>query len=125
MWDMSTVQKSIVAPLNRLSYQLKGEHQTQTFAYCSMDFITDLPLVNRFDSLLIVVDQGLTKGVILVPCKKSITAEEMAQLLLKNLYKRFGLPDKIISDRGPQSSKAFIEPLKLLGRLSMVRVSGP
>ena len=34
---------------------------------------------------------------------------------MENLYKRFGLPDKIILDRGPQfSSKAFIELLKLL-----------
>ena len=40
----------------------------------------------------------------------------MAKLLLDNLYKRFGLPDKIISDRGPQfASKSFIELLKLLG----------
>jgi hypothetical protein len=72
-----------------------------------MDFITDLPSVNGFDSLLIVVDQGLTKGVILVPCKKWITAEEMTQLLLENLYKRFGLSDKIISDHSPQL--AFIK----------------
>ena len=35
---------------------------------------------------------------------------------MENLYKRFGLPDKIISDRGPQfASKAFLELLKLLG----------
>ena len=35
---------------------------------------------------------------------------------MENLYKRFGLPDKIISDRGPQfTSKAFKELLKLLG----------
>ena len=64
----------------------------------------------------IVVDQGLLKGVILIPCSKTLTLEETAQLLLENLYKQFGLPDKIISDRGPQfASKAFIELLKLLG----------
>ena len=41
---------------------------------------------------------------------------DTAQLLLKNLYKQFGLPDKIIPDRGPQfASKAFVELLKLLG----------
>ena len=35
---------------------------------------------------------------------------------MENLYKRFGLPDKIILDRGPQfASKTFIELLKLLG----------
>jgi hypothetical protein len=45
-----------------------------------------------------------------------ITAEGIAKLLLENLYKWFGLPDKIISDRGPQFVlKAFIELLKLLG----------
>ena len=34
---------------------------------------------------------------------------------LENLYKLFGLQDKIILDRGPQfASKAFIELLKLL-----------
>ena len=76
----------------------------------------DLPPVEGFDSLLVMVDQGLTKGVILTPCKKTITAEETGRLLLENLYKRFGLPDKIISDRGPQfASKSFVELLKLLG----------
>ena len=76
----------------------------------------DLPLSEGFDSILVVVDQGLTKGVILIPCNKTITAEGTAQLLFKNLYKRFGLMDKIISDREPQfASKAFIELLKLLG----------
>ena len=56
------------------------------------------------------------KGVILIPCTKTLTSEDMAQLLFDNLYKRFGLPDKIISDQGPQfTSKAFTELLKLLG----------
>ena len=81
-----------------------------------MDLITDLPQVDGHDFILVVVDQGLLKGVILIPCSKTLTSEETAQLLLENLYKRFGLPDKIISDRGPQfASKAFIELLKLLG----------
>jgi len=81
-----------------------------------MDFITDLPLVKGFDSILVVVDQGLSKGVILIPCNKTITAEGTAKLLLDNLYKRFGLPDKIISDRDPRfASRTFLELLKLLG----------
>ena len=78
--------------------------------------ITDLPLADSFDSILVMVDQGLLKGVILIPCTKTLTSEDMAQLLLDNLYKRFRLPDKIISDQGPQfASKAFTELLKLLG----------
>ena len=94
----------------------EGASTTQPFANCSMDFITDLPPVKGYDSILVVVDQGLTKGIVLIPCSKTISAEETAQLLLENLYKRFGLPDKIISDQGPQfASKAFVELLKLLG----------
>jgi transposase InsO family protein len=35
---------------------------------------------------------------------------------LDNLYKQFGLPDKMLSDQGPQfAAKAFHELLKLLG----------
>ena len=71
---------------------------TRPFAHCSMDLITDLPLSNGFDSILVMVDHGLMKGVILLPCNKTITAEQVANLLLENLYKRFGLPDEIISD---------------------------
>ena len=94
----------------------EGAKLTCPFANCSMDLITDLPPVDGFDSILVVVDQGLTKGVILIPCEKMITAEGTAKLLLENLYKRFGLPDKIISDQGLQfASKAFVELLKLLG----------
>jgi hypothetical protein len=94
----------------------EGAKSLRPFANCSMDLITDLPPADGYDSILVVVDQGLSKGVILVPCNKTLTSEDTARLLLENLYKRFGLPDKIISDRGPQfASKAFIELLKLLG----------
>jgi hypothetical protein len=80
-----------------------------------MDFITDLPLVEGYDSILVVVDQGLLKGVILCPCAKMITWEGTATLLWNNLFKKFGLPDEIISDRDPRfAAYAFQELLKLL-----------
>ena len=95
---------------------MEGATSLWPFANCSMDLITDLPLADGFDSILVVVDQGLSKGVILIPCNKTITSEDTAHLLLEILYKRFGLPDKIISDRGHQfASKAFKELLKVLG----------
>jgi Chromo (CHRromatin Organisation MOdifier) domain len=80
-----------------------------------MDLITDLPLVERYDSILVMVDQGLSKGVILCPCAKTITWEGTATLLHDNLFKRFGLPDEIISDRDPRfAAHTFQELLKLL-----------
>ena len=102
---------------SRLAYvPTEGAQTTRPFAHSSMDLITNLPLANGYDSILIVVDQGLLKGVILSLCNKTITSENTAKLLLEGLYKRFGLPDKIISDWGPQfASKAFTELLKLIG----------
>ena len=72
---------------------IESAKTTRPFAHCSMDLITDLPPVEGFYSILVMVDQGLSKGVILIPCTKTLTAEGAAQLLLDNLYKRFGLPD--------------------------------
>ena len=43
--------------------------ETLPFKQISYDLITDLPVLNGFDSLLVVVDQGLSKGVILCPTK--------------------------------------------------------
>ena len=81
-----------------------------------MDLITDLPLIDNCDSILVVVDRGLTKGVIFIPTTQTLTADGAGQLLLDNLYKRFGLPDKILSDQGSQfAAQAFQEMLKLLG----------
>jgi hypothetical protein len=80
-----------------------------------MDLITDLSPVEGYDSILVVIDQGLSKGVILCPCTKKITWEGTATLLCDNLFKRFGLPDKIILDRDPRfAAHAFQELLKLL-----------
>ena len=92
-----------------------AEHP-QPFSLITMDFITDLPVSDGFDSIMVMVDHGSTKGVILESCDKTITAEQMGTILLTSSYKCFGLPDKAISDRGPQfASHAFRELGRLLG----------
>ncbi len=72
----------------------------------SLDFITDLPLVNSFDSVLVVVDR-FTKMSHFIPCNKSITGEQTAKLFLDNIVRLHGLPDDIVSDRGPQFVSKF------------------
>jgi hypothetical protein len=52
-----------------------------------MDLITDLPPIDRYDSILVMVDRGNTKGAILIPTAKTLTQEGAGQLLLDNLYK--------------------------------------
>ena len=76
----------------------------------------DLLEINGFDSVMVMVDHGLMKGVIFIPCNKSIDALGAADLYLHHVYTRFGLPDKIISDRDPRfASHLYQELKKLLG----------
>ena len=64
-----------------------------------MDFLTDLPTTpDGFDSIMVMVDHGLTKGIILKECKKTINAFQTAMIILQEIVRRFGLPDKLISD---------------------------
>ena len=101
--------------LSHPSYMpIEGAKSMRPFASCSMDMITNLPTLGGYNSILAVVDHSLMKGVILIPCNKTLMADQCAQLLLDNIYKWFGLMDKIISDWGPQfAAKSFLELLKL------------
>jgi hypothetical protein len=66
-----------------------------------------LPPSDSFDSVMVVVDHGLTKGVIYAPCTKDIDAAGIAQLFLSHVFPHVGLHDRVISDRGPQFASAF------------------
>jgi hypothetical protein len=63
-----------------------------------MDLITDLPPIDNCDSILVMVERGNTKGENFIPMAKTLTQEGAGQLLLDNLCKQFGLPDKMLSD---------------------------
>ena len=74
------------------------------------DFITDLPLSNNLDSILVFVDR-LTKMTHLVPCRKTTTAPEFAQLFLESVVRLHGLPESIVSDRGSVFTSHFWKSL--------------
>ena len=97
------------------------------FFLITMDFITDLLVSDGFDSIMVMVDHGSTKGVILESCNKTITAEQTGTILLTLLYKCFSLPDKAISDRGPQFASHTCRELgQLLGiKLNMSTAHHP
>ncbi len=80
-----------------------------------MGFITDLPIVKAKNSILVVVDY-LTKMAHFTPCSKSITLEETTQSILDEIVRVHGLPEEIVSDRGPQFTSKFWRRLfELLG----------
>ncbi|MBW0546526.1 hypothetical protein O181_086241 [Austropuccinia psidii MF-1] len=61
-----------------------------------MDFITQFPLSNNFDSILVVVDR-FSKMVIFIPTYGAITALELAQIFISHVFSKHGLPKLKIS----------------------------
>jgi hypothetical protein len=81
------------------------------FETVAMDFIVKLPLSSGFDSILTITDHDCTKAALFIPCNKTITAEGVAELYLQHVFKRFGLPRKIISNRDPRLAGKFAKAL--------------
>ncbi|MBW0484137.1 hypothetical protein O181_023852 [Austropuccinia psidii MF-1] len=63
-----------------------------------MDFITQLPLSNSFDCIVVVVDR-FSKMIIFIPAYKPITALDLAQIFINHFFSKHGLPSSIVSDR--------------------------
>ena len=86
----------------------------------SLDFITDLPLSKGYDTILTVVDR-FTKMAHFLPCVKTFTSQQMVNLVMREVFKHHGLPNDIVSDRGPQFIskiwKHLLEILKISSKL--------
>jgi transposase InsO family protein len=69
----------------------------------SMDFVVGLPPSKRrevvYDSILVVVCR-YSKMVRFIPCYNDITAPELADTLVDEIFSKFGVPRSIVSDRG-------------------------
>ena len=85
-----------------------------------MDFITDLPetqavdtLGRPFDRIVTFVDR-FSKMVLLRPCSKHLTAEQMAQLFYDTVFVNFGMPLTLVSDRDTLFTSTFFKHLTLI-----------
>jgi hypothetical protein len=67
----------------------------------SLDYLTHLLVSNGFDNVLIVVDHP-TRMAHFLPCMKSVTTEETANLFLHGVYILQGLPRVLVSDHDPK-----------------------
>ncbi|MBW0516706.1 hypothetical protein O181_056421, partial [Austropuccinia psidii MF-1] len=74
--------------------------------YLSMDFITQLPLCNNFDSIILVADR-FSKMEIFIPAYGTITALELAEIFISHVFSKHGLPVSIVSDRGSLFVSSF------------------
>src|SRR5882757_760299 len=77
------------------------------FAQVAMDLITGLPTSQGYNSILTIVDHGCSWAAIFLPCQKTITGPQIAQLYYQHLYPWFGLPRRLISDRDPRFTSHF------------------
>ncbi|MBW0572542.1 hypothetical protein O181_112257 [Austropuccinia psidii MF-1] len=75
-----------------------------------MDFLTQLPLSNSFDSILVIVDR-FSKMAVFLPTMSSITSFNLAHLFIKNIFSKHGLPSSIVSDRGSLFVSCFWDNL--------------
>ncbi|QRW17568.1 Retrotransposable element Tf2 protein [Rhizoctonia solani] len=86
------------------------ELPTCLWQHVSYDMIVDLPKDSNSDSILVIVD-SFTKYVILVECSKKLKAPELADLFLQHIWKRYGMPEKTISDQGRVFNNKFLKAL--------------
>ncbi len=85
------------------------------WSHLGVDFVTDLPVSEGNTCILVVVDR-LTKSCRLIPLKNLPTAMETAEKIFNHVFRYFGIPEDIVSDRGPQFiSRVWKNFLKLLG----------
>jgi len=74
----------------------------------SIDIIGPLPKLNGMDTIVVIVDQ-FTKMIRLKATITNISSEEIAKIYRDKIWKLYGVPRKILSDRRPQFASKFIK----------------
>ncbi|XP_052001342.1 uncharacterized protein ccser2a isoform X1 [Xyrauchen texanus] len=86
------------------------------WSHIAMDFMTDLPNSQGHSTILTVIDR-FSKACRLLPLPKLPTALETAEHLFQYVFRFYGLPEEIVSDRGTQFTsrvwKAFCRLLNV------------
>ncbi|GJR62370.1 putative reverse transcriptase domain-containing protein [Tanacetum coccineum] len=78
----------------------------------TMDFVSGLPRTpSGYDSIWVIVDR-LTKSAHFLPIKKTDSIEKLAQLYLKEIVCKHGVPTSIISDRDSLFTSRFWKSLQ-------------
>ena len=83
---------------------------TIRFQEIAMDFVGKLPDSEGFNTISVITDR-FTKLQIYIPAKTTWTSEDVANAYLCEVWKLFGLPTYVTSDRGPQFASAFTKAL--------------
>jgi len=101
-------------------FLIKTQTNALPFSQVTCDFITDLSKCDSFDSLIVVVNHGSSKGVISISCNKTIDATQIAQNYINYIYWQFGLSNSFLSDRGPQFNFHVFKEMMQLFEIKML-----
>ena len=84
-----------------------------------VDLITELPQSHGYNSILIAMDR-LSKWAHFIATTSNITSLGVAWLFRDGIWKLHGLPEEVISDRGPQFLLNFMQGLSKILRIKVV-----
>jgi len=101
------------APAGKL---MANEVPEKVWTHLTVDFITKLPLVVGKDAILVVCDR-LSKMAHFVATTEKMIAERLVRLFRDNLWKLHGLPESVISSRGPQFVAELTKELNRMLRI--------
>ncbi|KAL0185788.1 hypothetical protein M9458_017458, partial [Cirrhinus mrigala] len=88
---------------------------SRPWSHIALDFITALPLSQGNTVVLTVVDR-FSKAAHFIPLPKLPSAKETAVTVVDHVFRIHGLPNDVVSDRGPQFiSRFWKEFCRLLG----------
>ena len=92
-----------------------SEVPEKPWTYLMVDFIMKLPVAAGKDAILVVCDR-LSKMTHFVATTEGTSAEGLARLFRDNVWKLHGLPESVVSNRGPQFAAELSRELnKMLG----------
>lgn len=77
------------------------EIPTRRFEAVDIDFVSGIKVYHEFD-LIVVITERLTKWPIFKLLKKSVSSQEIAEMLLQEVVLQYGVPRFIVSDRDPK-----------------------
>src|SRR5712672_3394566 len=98
--------KNITHRVRTPLYRIPTSEDALLFQQIALDLITGLPPNGPHNSVLTIVDHGCSQAAVFLS-GTTITGPGVAQLYFNNVYRWFGLPLKVISDRDPRFTSHF------------------
>src|SRR5258708_1995209 len=82
----------------------------QPWELISMDFIEQLPMLEGFTAILVIIDR-LTKQSLFIPTHNMVDAPHLAQMFLTHVFSKHRTPGHLTSDHGTEFISHFFHSL--------------